>query len=505
MYFDHETLESELKCSFCYERFNDPRVLPCGNTCCLNCIINERNMTNSFECKLCKDTHETNDPTKYPISHLVNNLLKKTEHKISSQFIKMGFKEEFDKFKNKTKDLIDKNFNFDKHLSEYCETMRHQITVRTESIINCLNEHCDKMCKQIDNYENEKKKEWKMENQKNQNNLSMILDKNLIIQDNMMQLYKNPNAKEDQVNQALETMKVNSIQLENEYIKISKRIFNIQYLQSDQKIGADFIGELFNVKKCEKLDLTRQQSDSTIFDVSFIGQSKSISILSKNLDSNSIAIYDLKPVITYKTGLVTKSNSYYLYNLFCDFILLTNLSLLYIFKYNSVSNDYKVHLSESVLHSKFITVCADIDSIFLMDSDFEVNCYDWKLNKVQTIGQVQNGKQPFYFKDVIQMETRNKKFYLRRPNRIDIVDHKDGKELKRIKINSYKFIINDDEKQLIVFCDDSISRYDLESANFISKINTKPFFPSGFKLIDYKDDDYLLLSKNKKDLYSIKI
>jgi hypothetical protein len=75
--------------------------------------------------------------------------------------------------------------------------------------------------------------------------------------------------------------------------------------------------------------------------------------------------------------------------------------------------------------------------------------------------------------------------------------------LKIIEINSYKFVINDDDHQLIVFGKDFISRYQLESGDFISKIDTKGLIPDGYRFLNYKDNKYILLSKNKRDLYLI--
>jgi hypothetical protein len=140
-----------------------------------------------------------------------------------------------------------------------------------------------------------------------------------------------------------------------------------------------------------------------------------------------------------------------------------------------------------------------------MNEENTVDCLNWKLDEVKTIGQDKDENKPFYFKDVEQMNIRNKKFYLRKEETIEIVDEKDGNVLKTIDIESYKFIIDDKKEHLVVFCYDSIERYQLENGDLISQTDIKSSIPNEFKFHDYKDEKYLLSSKNKEDLYSINI
>jgi hypothetical protein len=140
-----------------------------------------------------------------------------------------------------------------------------------------------------------------------------------------------------------------------------------------------------------------------------------------------------------------------------------------------------------------------------MNAEGAVTCYNWSLEGIKGFGQVEDENEAFYFDDVIQMDVRNKKFYIRKLNKIEIVDEIEGNVLNTINISSYKFIIDDNKEHLVVFCDDIIKRYQLESGDFISQIDIKGSIPNEFKFHDYKDETYLLLSKNKKDLFTIKI
>jgi hypothetical protein len=66
----------------------------------------------------------------------------------------------------------------------------------------------------------------------------------------------------------------------------------------------------------------------------------------------------------------------------------------------------------------------------LVNCNNRVHYYNWKLDKMKTIGQIKDKDLTFYFKYVLQMDIRNKTFYLRRLNSIDIVDEKTGDFLK---------------------------------------------------------------------------
>jgi hypothetical protein len=196
MYFEDETIEAELNCPFCKQRFVDPRMLPCGNFCCFECIKRELNADNSYKCDLCDNVHETRlgDGNQYPVPHLLNNLLKKMDIKVSPEFIKLEFKKEFEKFKSKINDSSNLQLNFKNKLNDYCNTIRCEVITKTESAINNLNNICNELCKTIDAYEDEKSAEWD-----NENALTSLISYNRQIEDDMIQLYHKTKAKENEI------------------------------------------------------------------------------------------------------------------------------------------------------------------------------------------------------------------------------------------------------------------------------------------------------------------
>jgi hypothetical protein len=497
-YYDVEMVDSELKCSLCNEMLDDSRLLPCGDICCLKCIISQFNKNDYYECKCCENIHEKKDANKHPIPKLVSNLLEKTKNKISPNFIQLNFKQVLDEFEATLNRFDDKQKNYKTNLSDYCQLVRSQIIAKTQCIINDLKKNCNEMCKTVDHYENETKKEWDEENEVYQSSLATIINENRQIQHNMIQMYKNKTVDKSKIEEAIEIMKYNSIEIEKKCKLISNKIFNLKYLQNDENIG-----ELLKVEKFEKLKLNQEdEPSSSIFAASFTVDGKSLLIFSDfddhyNIHSSTCDLYHEYPAIKYKNGFNTfkKMDCYYLFN---NKIIFVTSNTIYIEKYHSDPNGTDKSFANDL---KYITICADNDIIFIMTEDYMVKCLNWRLNEIKTIGQNKDG---FHFKGVQQMDIRDEQFYLRNSKKIEIVDVEDGTLIKTIKIKSYKFIIDDKKGHLIAFCYDSIQIFHLGSGDFISKIDLKDSIPKGYTFQDYKNQTCLLLSKNKTDLYSIK-
>jgi hypothetical protein len=475
MNYNKETAKSRLQCRSCNQKIDDSTKSTWSNICCLNVVIGQFSKCDSLKCKNCKIIH---------------------------------FKEELDKFERTINSLNDKQQNYKRDLSDYCEFVRSRIVLRTESIITDLNKHCDEMCETIDDYENVKKKEWDNENEEYRNSLTKLINDNRTVQNNMMELVTNQTKKTAQIKKAIELMKQNSIEIEEARNKMSKKVFNLKYLQNDQDIDIDSIGGILKAEKYEKLNLTEKLLNTSLFDCSFYLDGKVLVVLHDDEDhSYYINTFNLHHpyLVTGLESCLDAGNSIQCFYLFNNYIIIVSSIQTCIYKYDSFLNTFLYHWTRFVpRYLKCITICADILYIFTMNEKFEVNYLNWRLNNVKTIGQTEHQDEPFYFKDVIQMDIRNHRFYLRKLNKIEILSEISGNVLKTIEISCHKFIINDDH--LVVFCDNFLIKwYQLGTGNLISEIDLKGSIPNGFKFHDYKDGKYLLSSKNKKDLYSIKI
>lgn len=57
MFYEVDTLTSELNCSKCQVRLYEPKTLPCGDTICSDCVSNIHVDSNNYECPICKEVH----------------------------------------------------------------------------------------------------------------------------------------------------------------------------------------------------------------------------------------------------------------------------------------------------------------------------------------------------------------------------------------------------------------------------------------------------------------
>jgi hypothetical protein len=57
MFYGDNEIDELKNCPHCIKEYQDPRILPCGQTLCLECIENEIE-NKEFECHNCLSTHQ---------------------------------------------------------------------------------------------------------------------------------------------------------------------------------------------------------------------------------------------------------------------------------------------------------------------------------------------------------------------------------------------------------------------------------------------------------------
>jgi hypothetical protein len=500
MYYNQETIESELECKLCKNQFNDPRLLPCGNTCCLSCIISISIEDRMFKCPCCESKHKAkDDPNDYPVQNTIVNLLNTTKMKIDSQFIKLDFEQKLEDFYQNLNDLSDKHDNLTEHLNNYCESLRCQILIKTDSFKEILNRQYEEALLKINEFEKEITEKWKLEQESNTNQIN----ENRKIYNEMKDYIFIKEPKRQDIEQAILKIKSNSTQIQNESERIKNSLFSLKLIPNNEEFVFPIVADILRVLKCEKLELTNQRSNYSIFDAAYSGEKLFIYYYNDEYDaivSTCMHVYNEKPVFKFEKGNsdVSKVESFYLFG---DYLIETQNGKIYIYKQDSILQDAS---SKYTFKKKLISICATDSIIAALDHKYKMICYSFELEYLKSIGQNENKNEPFYFNGVKQIDIRDGTLYLRRNNSIELMNESNGIVIKSIQVNNnYKFIIDDEMKQLIVFSYDGIYRYDLESGNSISKIDTINSIPKGYKFVQYKDGRYLLKSRNNKCLYQI--
>jgi len=121
LYYDANDLNSLLLCKICDQKFQDPRILPCGESYCNNCINSEVNIeaetahskvlygaqTKTIKCQNCRKKHEL--PREGFLANLTLNkivLLKPSDVLISRLKKTEEEKEAFKKGKQTAENLL---------------------------------------------------------------------------------------------------------------------------------------------------------------------------------------------------------------------------------------------------------------------------------------------------------------------------------------------------------------------------------------------------------------
>ena len=71
MFYEEQQIDEMLKCGHCKLKFDDPRMLPCGQTICNSCLetilASVKKENNCFKCPLCKEIHKSGE---FPVNEL---------------------------------------------------------------------------------------------------------------------------------------------------------------------------------------------------------------------------------------------------------------------------------------------------------------------------------------------------------------------------------------------------------------------------------------------------
>ena len=168
MFYNQKTVEAKLTCESCKQRYDVPKALPCGETICMRCEKALIQNNKHLKCPFCSSTHQlSHDQNELPIQQAIKNLLEtkpnvELQDKINSLLLNLILRANNLKSEN------------DDTLKIYCEFLKNEIDIETESRINKLNDVRDKLHKEINDYEENLK--FKTNSDTNKEFLNRTLD-----------------------------------------------------------------------------------------------------------------------------------------------------------------------------------------------------------------------------------------------------------------------------------------------------------------------------------------
>lgn len=153
MFYLEKDITEELTCPKCKDKFNDPRILPCGHSLCNFCIFTSVEVKN-VTCLVCSKKHSMPVDGQFFKNDFINKLLEKRSYEI-----KRGGKSEMLRQHltnvNEKKKQLDKLSSFEEReleLFNYISGLRVEIDRETEIRIEMINNERDKLLKELDDY-----------------------------------------------------------------------------------------------------------------------------------------------------------------------------------------------------------------------------------------------------------------------------------------------------------------------------------------------------------------
>jgi hypothetical protein len=247
MYFaeaSDETVRKQLCCHLCSSRFEDPRLLPCGETLCNKCIRNRCENNGDFRCVFCEKTHQVSDellPENKLIQKLTSNL--RSNSKIATKDVdelKLTLSN-IERRCRELKDITEKNSIVE--IRNYTDFLRNEIDVITESMSQYVYKFNKELVEKVDSYEREC-----IENIKNSSDGFKEFHRLLFDVENFAKYCLSNLDELKDTRASIETGKEHLKRLQVEEVKQKRVKFNhkmLKFKENPTRFNSSLIGELF--------------------------------------------------------------------------------------------------------------------------------------------------------------------------------------------------------------------------------------------------------------------
>ena len=155
MFYEETKLNEELTCNKCRERLDDPRILPCGDTICSDCVLSIRVADNNkFDCLICEKKHTMPDDG-LPVNKKLLAILSLKPSEVYRGQIVQKLKEALNEIHKKSTQLTFGSNNGIYQIKEHCINLKNELQLSTEEAIKQINEYNLELIKEIEQYEKE--------------------------------------------------------------------------------------------------------------------------------------------------------------------------------------------------------------------------------------------------------------------------------------------------------------------------------------------------------------
>jgi hypothetical protein len=145
-----------LSCKVCNDVFNEPVILPCGETICAKHDVDFKDK--NISCTFCQKHHVNTEP--YPCNNTIQRLLDRHVHELD-------FGEEYKSAVTSLKNLKESIQNYESlkdnaedYINEHFAKLRSQVDLKREMLIQKINDSSDKLLSEIAALEIKCKENW---------------------------------------------------------------------------------------------------------------------------------------------------------------------------------------------------------------------------------------------------------------------------------------------------------------------------------------------------------
>lgn len=151
MFYNIREIKIKLCCLKCRGKLVKPKLLPCGYSICVDCemdiLLSE---TQSFSCSKCESIHQV-PVSGLPTHMLVESVLETKPVKISNLNGKLY--KNFENIHDSLEDLQVEIDNFESIIKSHCSHVKHEVDVRTKTIIEILKKRKQELHDEIEEFE----------------------------------------------------------------------------------------------------------------------------------------------------------------------------------------------------------------------------------------------------------------------------------------------------------------------------------------------------------------
>jgi hypothetical protein len=467
-------------CPKCRRIYEMPRLLPCGETICSNCILKSQVDTNFLKCVMCKSIHEI------PLNGFPIN--KQTLKLIDRVKTKNEIDEDVNRIEKNLLALKNKMFQSTDIIKSHCDKLRQQIYEKKSDLVQQINRLSNEFTSIVDEFELKSITSFE-DNSAYKDSFNLLtkeIDQFLIdyrkncIQGKLNSFTGGPNEESTAkfVNKSIKLINKYIIMIDNESFKLDQAIFNQKSLifkQNDCFIEPDLLGKLnfketnyYNTKKLRKVYLKTLFSDKSANDAKYAKNFEKI-LLNKLDNGSYLIVYKLKNkknielnLLDSEDGTLIKAATLSDYSQLNDFQFVVfknnifiNLKLSTETAFVILDENLKI-VKQKKNVSKFGSIAVNDSYVFETYSYvfnhpyhkyqklvYEINCFDWKLEPC-SVFQKNDLFAPFYNPETVcSIKTKNGKIYLNLKDNMIRIINDSGKLLNIISNMSFDVNMND--------------------------------------------------------------